>query len=215
MASIWFAPAAIAGLVDFSENLLSYVSRRFSPDAVKRLLVWKRLINDMRGAEAVGARSSEPRAEALTMRKTNDFFNQVPYANDQVAWGRDDYWATPVEMLGLFAGDCEDYSIAKYLSLKELGVPIERLRITYVQAKSVNEAHMVLAYYPTPDAEPWIMDNLIKELRPASQRPDLEPVFSFNDDDVWTANGTSRKGGASQVRLWRELLEKLARESRM
>lgn len=215
MTSIWFAPAAIAGLVDFSENLLSYVSRRFSPDAVKRLLVWKRLINDMRGAEAVGARSSEPRAEALTMRKTNDFFNQVPYANDQVAWGRDDYWATPVEMLGLFAGDCEDYSIAKYLSLKELGVPIERLRITYVQAKSVNEAHMVLAYYPTPDAEPWIMDNLIKELRPASQRPDLEPVFSFNDDDVWTANGTSRKGGASQVRLWRELLEKLARENRM
>jgi len=213
--SLWAGSAAIAGLTDFSENLLAYVNRRFSPDAVKRLQVWKRLLNDMRGAEAVGARASDPRAESLTMRKTNDFFNQVPYANDQIAWGREDYWATPVEMLGLFAGDCEDYSIAKYLSLKELGVPIERLRITYVQAKSVNEAHMVLAYYPTPDAEPWIMDNLIKELRPASQRPDLEPVFSFNDDDVWTANGTSRKGGASQVRLWRELLEKLARESRM
>lgn len=215
LASIWFTPTAMAGLADFSENLLTYVNRRFSPDAVKRLMVWKRLLNDMRNSEAVGARASEPRAESLTMRKTNDFFNQVPYANDQAAWGREDYWATPVEMLGLFAGDCEDYSIAKYLSLKELGIPIERLRITYVQAKSVNEAHMVLAYYPTPDAEPWIMDNLVKELRPASQRPDLEPVFSFNDDDVWTANGTSRKGGASQVRLWRELLEKLARESRM
>ena len=43
----------------------------------------------------------------------------------------------------------------------------------------------------------------------------MKQFFSFNDDDVWTANGTSRKGGASQVRLWRELLEKLARESRM
>ncbi|MFZ2267537.1 MAG: transglutaminase-like cysteine peptidase [Azonexus sp.] len=182
---------------------------------MQRLMVWKRLLNDMRGAEVQGAKASEGRAESLTLRKANDFFNQVPYANDQAAWGREDYWATPVEMLGLFAGDCEDYSIAKYLSLKDLGIPIERLRITYVQAKSTNEAHMVLAYYPTPDAEPWIMDNLIRELRPASQRPDLEPVFSFNDDDVWTANGTSRKGGASQVRLWRELLEKLSRESRM
>lgn len=213
--ALWVSPVAYAGLVDFSDNLLAYVNRRFSPDAVQRLMVWKRLLNDMRIAEAIGARASEPRAENLTLRKTNNFFNQVPYANDHVAWSKEDYWATPVEMLGLFAGDCEDYSIAKYLSLKELGVPIERLRITYVQAKSVNEAHMVLAYYPTPDAEPWIMDNLVKELRPASQRPDLEPVFSFNDDDVWTANGTSRKGGASQVRLWRELLEKLARENRM
>lgn len=213
--SLCLAASAFGGLVDFSSNLLNYVSKRFSPQAVQRLMVWKRLITDMKGAEAVGARKSEPRAESLTLRKTNDFFNQVPYASDLAAWGREDYWATPVEFLGLFAGDCEDYSIAKYLSLKELGIPIERLRITYVQAKSVNEPHMVLAYYPTPDAEPWIMDNLIPELRPASQRTDLEPVFSFNDDDVWSADGTARKGGASQVRLWRDLLAKLARESQM
>ncbi len=74
---------------------------------------------------------------------------------------------------------------------------------------------MVLAYYPTPEAEPLILDNLTRELKPASQRPDLEPVYSFNDDDLWLPSGAAKRGGASQVRLWRELKEKLAREQAM
>lgn len=204
-----------AGLVDFSDNLFNYVARRFSPDAPKRLTVWQRLIQDMRNAEAAGARRSEPKAESLTLRKMNDFFNQIPYYNDIVHWGKEDYWATPVEALSSFGADCEDYSIAKYLSLKELGIPIERLRITYVRAKDLGESHMVLAYYPTPEAEPLILDNLTRELKPASQRPDLEPVYSFNDDDLWLPSGAAKRGGASQVRLWRELKEKLAREQAM
>lgn len=204
-----------AGLVDFSDNLFHYVARRFSPDAPKRLTVWQRLIQDMRNAEAAGARRSEPKAESLTLRKMNDFFNQIPYYNDIVHWGKEDYWATPVEALSSFGADCEDYSIAKYLSLKELGIPIERLRITYVRAKDLGESHMVLAYYPTPEAEPLILDNLTRELKPASQRPDLEPVYSFNDDDLWLPSGAAKRGGASQVRLWRELKEKLAREQAM
>ncbi|MDD2885533.1 MAG: transglutaminase-like cysteine peptidase [Dechloromonas sp.] len=216
-STLWLlaTPVAFAGLVNFSNNLLNYVAREYSPDAPQRLQVWQKLLNDMRGAEAIGARQSERGAESLTLRKVNTFFNQVPYFNDIRHWRVEDYWATPVEMLGTFGGDCEDYSIAKYLSLKELGIPIERLRITYVRAKNIGESHMVLAYYPKPDAEPLILDNLIPELRPASQRTDLEPVYSFNDDDLWLASGASRKGGASNVRLWRELQEKLLREQRM
>lgn len=206
---------ASAALVSFSPGLLDYVSRVYSPDAPKRLMIWQKLLNDMRGAEAMRAQQGDAQSESLTLRKINAFFNQIPYFNDSVHWRQEDYWATPVEMLSTFGGDCEDYSIGKYLSLKDLGIPIERLRITYVRAKELNESHMVLAYYPKPDAEPWIMDNLIPELRPASQRPDLEPVYSFNDDDIWPASGAARKGGASNVRLWRELREKLAREQRM
>lgn len=209
------SPPVAAGLVTFSQNLLDYVSRQFSPEAPKRLLIWQKLLNDMRGAEAIGATQSETKAESLTLRKINTFINQIPYYSDITHWRKEDYWATPVEMLASYGGDCEDYSIAKYLSLKELGIPIERLRITYVRAKNLNESHMVLAYYPTPDSEPLIMDNLIPELRPASQRPDLEPVYSFNDDDLWAASGVARKGGASNVRLWRDLLAKLAREQKM
>ncbi len=94
-------------------------------------------------------------------------------------------------------------------------MPIEKLRITYVRALELGESHMVLAYYPTPDADPLILDNIKGDIRPASQRTDLEPVYGFNDDDLWTAAGNARKGGASNVRLWRELLQKLAKEQRM
>lgn len=198
-----------AGLVDFSAGLLAYVDKRWGPDVQPRLMVWQRLVRDNKAAGATPAR-----VEGTSLRQVNGFFNQVTYYNDIQHWGVDDYWATPIEMLGSFGGDCEDYSIAKYLSLKEIGVPIDKLRITYVRALRVGEAHMVLAYYPTPDADPLILDNLNGTILPASQRPDLEPVYSFNDDDLWMKDFT-RKGGASNVRLWRELLEKLAREQKL
>ncbi|MCX7177125.1 MAG: transglutaminase-like cysteine peptidase [Proteobacteria bacterium] len=201
----------VGGVVDFSGNLLAYVGKRFGREAPPRLLVWQKLVRDMKGGDG----GAKPLTDTQTLKKVNDFFNQVPYATDQSLWGVEDYWATPVEMLGIFGGDCEDYVISKYLSLKELGIPIDRLRMTYVKAQKLGEAHMVLAYYRKPDADPLILDNLIGEVRPASMRTDLEPVYSFNDDDLWLPSGTAKKGGASQVRLWRNLLEKLEKEQKM
>jgi predicted transglutaminase-like cysteine proteinase len=192
-----------AALVDFSSGLLTYVENRWGREAVPRLKVWQRLVRENHTVSANG------------LQLVNVFFNQVPFISDLVHWGVEDYWATPTEMLASYGGDCEDYSIGKYLSLKEMGIPVERLRITYVRALNLGESHMVLAYYPTPDADPLILDNLKGDIRPASQRPDLEPVYSFNDDDLWTAGGAARKGGASNVRLWRELLQKLVREQQM
>ena len=204
---------AVGGLVDFSSGLLAYAAKRFGHAAPPRLLTWQKLVRDTRGADPGNV--TAPEADLPALRRANDFFNQVPYASDMTNWHVEDYWATPVEVLGSFGADCEDYAIAKYLTLKELGVPIARLRITYVRALKLDESHMVLAYYARPDAEPLILDNLMPEIRPASQRPDLEPVYSFNDDDLWLPTGASKKGGASQVRLWRELLEKLAKEQKM
>jgi predicted transglutaminase-like cysteine proteinase len=198
-----------AGLVDFSDKLLAYVESRWGRDSVPRLTVWKRLVRDYKGATASG------RPETDGLKQVNGFFNQVPYFSDLKHWGVEDYWATPVEMIGSFGGDCEDYSIGKYLSLKEIGIPVSKLRITYVRALKLGESHMVLAYYPTPDADPMILDNLIGDIRPASQRTDLEPVYGFNDDDLWVTGLAASKGGASNVRLWRELLEKLAKEQSM
>ena len=201
------AGLSFAGLTDFSPGLITWASAKFGREAPNRLMVWQRLVRDTRPA----VEASNPNA-GQTLRRANEFFNQVPYYNDIKHWGMDDYWATPVEMLGTFGGDCEDYSIAKYLTLKDLGIPIERLRITYVRALNLNESHMVLAYYPQPDADPLILDNLIGDIRPASQRPDLQPVYSFNDDDLWLPSGLTRKGGAGNVRLWQGLLQKLAKE---
>jgi predicted transglutaminase-like cysteine proteinase len=199
-----------ASLVDFSQKFLAYITQKWGKEAPQRLMVWQRLVRDN-----IAAGAAQARVESVALRQVNGFFNQVPYKTDWQNWGVEDYWATPSEMLGSFGGDCEDYSIGKYLSLKEIGVPIDKLRITYVRAIKLKESHMVLAYYPTPDADPLILDNLNGTILPASQRPDLEPVYSFNDDDLWVANGTQRKGGASNVRLWRDLLEKLAKEQAM
>lgn len=206
---LWAVPAA-AGLTDFKPGLLAWAERRFNREAPQRLMVWQRMVRDSQAQAASGRADAE-----ANLQRTNGFFNQVPYVNDIRHWGVEDYWATPVEMLGSFGGDCEDYSVGKYLSLKELGVPLERLRITYVRAVRLNESHMVLAYYPTPDAEPLILDNLVPEIKPASQRPDLVPVYSFNDDDLWLPAGPVKRGSATQVRLWKDLLDKLANEQRL
>ena len=96
--------------------------------------------------------------------------NRVPFVDDAVHWREEDYWATPAESIGSNGADCEDFSIAKYFLLKELGVPIARLRLTYVKSLKLNQAHMVLAYYARPDAEPLVLDNLEDAVRPASQR---------------------------------------------
>lgn len=203
----------VAGVVDFSPGLLRYVSDKWGGEATDRLQEWRTT-----ELERVRARQKSPPSSVLPrddLQAFNELWNKVPYYNDRRHWGVDDYWATPVEVLASNGADCEDYSIAKYFSLKELGIPIEHLRITYVRALEQNEAHMVLAFYPTPDADPYILDNLTGKLVPASERPDLEPVYSFNDEDLWAAGASSFKGKSGQIRLWRELLDKMDKERQM
>jgi predicted transglutaminase-like cysteine proteinase len=202
-----------AGITDFSPGLLRYVSSRWGRDAVDRLQHWHRKLEEMR-ADATAA-ATPASGERVSVTASNDFWNRVPYEDDSRHWGVDDYWATPVEMLASDAGDCEDYSIGKYFTLKDLGVPIQKLRITYVRARGWDQPHMVLAYYPEPGAEPLILDNLNHTVLPASRRNDLEPVYSFNDEDLFAASGSGRVGKSTQIRLWRDLLEKMDKERRM
>ncbi|WP_202927718.1 transglutaminase-like cysteine peptidase [Undibacterium crateris] len=210
---------AYPGLVDFSKGLLEHVKQRFGPEAPKRLLQMQQAVQQFRATAGKDFSKSLQQASdvqpAMTiLRRVNDFYNRVPYFTDQEHWNQADYWATPVEFVGSAGGDCEDYAIAKYMTLKELGVPADKMRITYVRATQIGETHMVLAYYPTLNADPWILDNLVDEVQPASQRSDLIPVYSFNDDDLWLG-GNNRKGAASTVRLWKEVIEKMERERRM
>ncbi len=146
----------------------------------------------------------------------NAFFNRrVVFAEDSEVWGQADRWASPLETLAQGRGDCEDYAIAKYFSLLALGMPAARLRLVYARAQVGGEsrAHMVLAYYAQPEAEPLILDNLITEQRPASRRPDLRPVFSFNSEGLWQGAGT-QSAGDPQARLsrWRDVLAKARAE---
>ncbi|RZI86263.1 MAG: hypothetical protein EOP38_01755 [Rubrivivax sp.] len=154
--------------------------------------------------------------EVARVKRLNAFFNRrIEYREDKEVWGQVDYWATPLEMLNKGAGDCEDYAIGKYFSLIAAGVSAAKMRLVYVRAEVGGAvlAHMVLAYYPDPLAEPLILDNLITDIRPASRRPDLAPVFSFNAEGLWQGVGSSTAGDpVARLSRWRDVLTKTRAE---
>jgi predicted transglutaminase-like cysteine proteinase len=190
------------------DTVLQSCQARYGPPAGPAVRDWHKVLTVFQGD-----------SEQNKLKEINEFFNRkIRFEDDQKVWGQNDYWATPVEALVKGMADCEDYSIAKYFSLRYLGVSVTKMRITYVKAKiggpasSLVQAHMVLTYYPTPDAEPLVLDNLVGEIRPASRRPDLTPVFSFNTDGVWAAGSTEPQQGGSRLSRWNDLLEKVKAE---
>jgi len=199
--------------VTFAPGLLRHIAARWGSDAPERLIDWRdelaKRIDRQRGVVPSAAQI------LVYLDDFNGYWNDVRYYQDIRHWHLMDYWATPVETLASEGADCEDYAIAKYFSLKALGVPVQNLRITYVRALRWNQAHMVLAYYPTVDADPYILDNLSRSVERASERDDLVPVYSFNDEDLWAAGAVAAGGKSSQIRLWRVLLDKMQREREM
>ena len=194
------AATAVTAL-EITSRLLAYVEEEFGQAARSRLEQWQRL-----------HQMASPAQVERQLQLVNSFFNRVRFINDIKHWGQEDYWATPVELLATNGGDCEDFSIAKYLTLRSMGVPDEQLRITYVKALELNQAHMVLSWYATPDADPLILDILIYEIRPASQRTDLEPVYSFNGEGLWLnrlGGDQKRIGDAAKLNRWVDLNERL------
>lgn len=191
--------AGMAGVL-LSPEEIQAAGARYGEDASKRVNAWQRLIT---GSANAGER------EKLVL--VNNFFNQIRYVPDDRHWGQVDYWATPLEVLGSNGADCEDYAISKYLTLLELGVPDEKLRITYVKALTLNQAHMVLTYYETPDAEPLVLDNLNKQVLGAESRKDLMPIYSFNGTGLWVSKGRGSQSAGSSARLsrWQDVKSKL------
>ena len=200
---------ALAEVAAFSDLLLQQVERLYGREASGRLVAWGDLMRQIqtRGEDPGGELSVSEKLE-----RVNAFFNGLRFVSDLEHWGKEDYWATPVEFVASGAGDCEDFSLAKYFTLKELGVPLERMRLTYAKAVKLNQAHMVVSYFPTPDAEPLILDNLVGDIRLASQRSDLVPVYSFNGDGLWLSKERSRGlriGGSDRLSLWRDLRDRM------
>ena len=198
-----------------SAGFLADLVQRFGPVAQTRVGRWQQ---EIRRLAVPAAGGSQRPTEKELLDAVNNYFNRnTVFVDDFKHWGVADYWASPAEFVASGGGDCEDYALAKYYALKELGVPIARLRIAYVKATRINQPHMVLTYYETADAEPLVLDNLEPTILPAAQRPDLLPVYSFNDEDLWMARngGSARSGSASQIRMWRGLQDKLQHERDM
>ena len=182
---------------------------RYGQRAADTVVAWRRMLD-----------AARPLGEPDKLEAVNTFFNRrILFEDDMVVWQQADYWASPLEFMGRGAGDCEDFAIAKYMSLLLLGVPNEKLRMIYVRARfggpssNQSQAHMVLGYYDQPVAEPLILDNLIGSIRPAAQRADLTPVFSFNNEGLWVPGATtSAADPTARLSRWRGVLERMKQE---
>jgi predicted transglutaminase-like cysteine proteinase len=199
---------ALAG-ADFKQ-LRELALSRYGAQAADTVAQWQALIQDI-----------QPLPDRDKLVGANDFFNtRIRFVDDIHTWKQKDYWATPLEFIGRHQGDCEDFSIAKYTTLLLAGVDMDKLRITYVKARiggsysKITQAHMVLAYYETPTAEPLILDNLIMEIRPASRREDLKPVFGFNSKGLWVggADKPASNNPGAKLSRWSDLLQRMEQD---
>ncbi|WP_227368031.1 transglutaminase-like cysteine peptidase [Halomonas sp. M20] len=189
------------------EQMRSLMLERHGHDGVLVIEAWLGLLRDL-----------QDRSTTERLNGVNDFFNhRIRWIEDIQIWGKEDFWATPLETLIKGAGDCEDYAIAKYQTLKTLGIPGRRLRMIYVRARigrsDIIQAHMVLGYYESPTDEPLVLDNLLPDILPASQRSDLTPVFSFNSDGLWTGGAQdSLADPTRRLSRWRNVLQRMTAE---
>ncbi|MGH1432475.1 MAG: transglutaminase-like cysteine peptidase [Neptuniibacter sp.] len=190
-----------ADSVRLSKAEIDKLGQKYGPAAQLRLEKWQELFVKL-----------APLDEKSKLEEVNNFFNQVRFVDDIIHWKKKDYWATPVEFLISNGGDCEDFSIAKYYTLKELGVPVKKMNIAYVKALSFNQAHMVLTYYSNPKSVPLVLDNINKQILPASKRPDLAHVYSFNGDNLWLSKmgrRTTLVGTSDRLKPWVRLQSRI------
>lgn len=153
--------------------------KKCSPTAVS----WQRIIGQTRG--------KPPMAQ---LNAVNRFFNQWPYRLDIELYGVPDYWATPGEFMKM-SGDCEDFSIAKYYALKNLGFDTQMLRIVVIRDRIRNIGHAVLAVYMLDTA--FILDNLSNVVLEHGKYTHYIPQYSVNEKNRWShvkPVKTSKKG---------------------
>lgn len=135
------------------------------------LAEWKAFLIKIKG---------EPRQRQIEM--INRRMNETPYITDIRNYGVDDYWATPKQFL-YRNGDCEDYAIAKYISLRSLGVTPDDLRVVVLQDNNLRIAHAVLVAYV--DGTALVLDNQSKQVVEQSRIRHYSPYYSINETAWW------------------------------
>lgn len=142
---------------------------KFHPCVIKD---WKKMLEKQRG-----------RPVSRQLESVNSFGNSFPYIVDQINWGRDDFWATPYEFFTV-NGDCEDYAIAKYYSMRALGVSADNLRIIILQDFNLGGViHAVLGVYDSGTL--YILDNQSKQVMDAQRIYHYKPIYGINEQGWW------------------------------
>ncbi len=204
----WAKPAAAQTLGDLLKSqqksgALLFGSSEISSDSLKALPQWKRVLSKMkheRGTfqaclnspaactsaglkswrEVAMAANGKPRLEML--KTVNQYFNRWPYKIDQELYGVSEFWATPAEFMRR-SGDCEDYSIAKFFVLRDLGLANEEMRVVILLDKIRRIGHAVLAVYVNDDI--LILDSLTDLIFSHRKYRHYKPQYSMNETKRW------------------------------
>ncbi len=183
-------------------HVLTEIEQIHGKAAKQRTLDWLSLIE-----------KNHSRSTWYQLNAVNKFFNRLPFIADLEHWSTHDYWATPLEFLISDGGDCEDYTAAKYHTLKQLGFSEDSLRLLQVNVDGLENEHMVLAYYENEAAEPLILDSIEKKIHPLKDRRDIEIIYSFNQDGLWLMTepqGTMKRvGDGNQISKWTKLIQRM------
>lgn len=157
-------------IVPWNDAVFEAIARDYGEAAGKRV----RRVHDL-----IIENHDKPVMEKLEL--VNDFMNGLPWIADPDIWKREDYWATAMETLVTFGGDCEDIAIAKYMALLLMGIPDDKMGFAYVQT-SDGERHMVMVYKDSPEVDSLILDNQHPDVVPSKKRRDLLAIYAFKND---------------------------------
>jgi len=133
---------------------------------------WRRFVAALPGADAGPA----------LFEAVNTAVNGRRYVTDPVNWGLGDYWASPLEFLRR-SGDCEDFAVAKYLALRDRGVPADDMRVVVLDDLQLGVTHAVLAV--RRDAAFYVLDNQQSDILPADAIPHYQPIYAINEQGWW------------------------------
>ncbi len=190
--------------LDMKSLDISSMQERYGPFAAARFRYLEELVESLKDSD-----------DMTKLEKVNDFWNGVRYGTDPSVWGKRDYWATPYETLIKDRGDCEDYVIAKYFTLKRVGFDAKKLYFVYARVKGKNISHMVLAYYNDDRSDPLILDNINLKIFSSKDRKDLVPVYTFNGELLQRFADKSAGGLVKKElivkRKWNDLIERMKR----
>mgnify|MGYP003143547727 CR=1 FL=1 len=132
-------------------------------------------------AETVNQLASIPAARRLAA--VNSAINKVGrYRSDAAVYGVPDYWASPVEFF-TNGGDCEDFALAKYWTLKALGARSEDMRVVVVKIRSSSEGHALLQVGRSNGAH--LMDNRTNAVSRAAVDRRYAPIYAVSNAGSW------------------------------
>jgi predicted transglutaminase-like cysteine proteinase len=132
---------------------------------------WKAFVESQRG-----------RTLPDVLDAVNAYMNAYPYVLDVATWGVEDYWETPQEHVS-YGGDCEDFAIAKYVTLRELGIASADLRVVVLNDLDLNVQHAVLAVYIGNAI--YILDNQAARVQRAERIVHYQPIYSVTEGSWW------------------------------